>query len=81
MGDTWSFLTMDGDGVAYSFGTGTSIVIETPVGGWPQPIVISTSQTGTAILKGSYVVYWSLLSVLPTTMQCGLLPRVSGARV
>jgi hypothetical protein len=44
------------------------LVIETPVGPWSQPIVVSISQTNTAILKGSY---WNPLSVLPTTMQSG----------
>jgi hypothetical protein len=54
---------VDGDGVAFCFGTEHQLVIETPVGPWPLPTVVSTSQTGTAILKGSYVVYWSPLSV------------------
>jgi hypothetical protein len=50
------------------------LVIKTPMGPWPQPIVVSISQTGTAILKGSYGVYWSPLLVLPIIVQSGL-PR------
>jgi hypothetical protein len=34
MGDIWSFFTMDVDGMAYCFGTRTSMIIETSVGWW-----------------------------------------------
>jgi hypothetical protein len=44
------------------------LIIESPVGPSSRSIVVSISQTGTAILQGSYVVCWSPLSVLPTSV-------------